>query len=794
MINFKTATIGTLALVVLSTGILLSCSGKAPKLSVQSADDLTKFMSLKEKALLTTGTGMIDFSGKSPVIGTTDTIISGAAGTTQEIKRLGIPSIVMADGPAGVRIAPTRDGDPKTYYATAFPIGTLLASSWDTEKIEQVGRAMGNEALEYGIDILLTPAINIHRNPLCGRNFEYYSEDPLVSGKIGAAMIRGIQSNGVGTAIKHFAANNQETNRISSDSRVTQRALREIYLKGFEIAVKEAAPWTVMTSYNLINGVHTPESTELLTDILRDEWGFEGLVMTDWFGGLHAERMIRAGNDLLMPGIERQREDIVEAVSNDSLDIKYLDASVTRILKLIVRTPRFRGYAYSEKPDLAAHAAIVRQAAAEGMVLLKNARATLPFDHNMTHIATYGVTSYDPIGGGTGSGHVNNKHTVSLAEGLEKAGYTLNKEVKKVYETYLEKIRIEKAAQPPSDNVLASFITQPRPAELVPESDSLHAQANTSDIAIITIGRQSGEMSDRTINNDFDLTAKEQQLIEQVTKAFHAKNKKVVVILNIGGVVETSSWNTKPDAILLAWQGGQETGHSIADILSGKVNPSGKLTMTFPIRYTDVSSALNFPYDYRLTTSLSESMTPHSDNHNPVRNVDYTMYEEDIYVGYRYFDSFQRGVSYPFGYGLSYTDFEYSNVTIGQDNDSTFTLSVTIRNTGKVSGKEVVQLYVTAPVNPDYPKPQKELKAFAKTRELASGASQTLKMTVTKYELASFDQQLMAWVTDSGNYTFAVGASSASIRKSVVVNVATRGVYPTHNALLPREPINVLSR
>ncbi|MDE6270593.1 MAG: glycoside hydrolase family 3 protein, partial [Muribaculaceae bacterium] len=409
-----------LACMAMTSLLLAGCGDKTPKLGKDSIDDVLAAMTLEEKAHLIVGTGMAGFNdGDSAVVGETRNIVPGAAGTTYPIERLGIPAIVLADGPAGLRINPTREGDSATYYCTHFPIGTLLACTWDTTLVSKVGAAIGNEVLEYGVDVLLAPALNIHRNPLCGRNFEYYSEDPLVAGKIAAAYVRGVQSNGVGTSVKHFAGNNQETNRMGNDAQVSPRALREIYLKGFETVVEEADPWTVMSSYNRINGTYTSESEELLQTLLRGEWNYGGMVMTDWFGGSDAPAQMRAGNDMLQPGLPKQYEAIVAAVNDGTLDIEVVDRNVRRILELITRTPRFKGYVASNNPDLEEHAKITRTSAADGMVLLKNEGNTLPLSKENKKVALYGCTSYNWIPGGTGSGNVNRAYTVSLLDGLK---------------------------------------------------------------------------------------------------------------------------------------------------------------------------------------------------------------------------------------------------------------------------------------------------------------------------------------------------------------------------------------
>ncbi len=764
---------------------MTACGPRVPQLGRASVDEVVEAMTLEEKAHLVVGTGMAGFSGENAVVGETRNLVPGAAGTTYPIERLGIPSVVLADGPAGLRINPTREGDSQTYYCTHFPIGTLLASTWDQQLVEKVGEAIGNEVLEYGTDVLLAPALNIHRNPLCGRNFEYYSEDPVVSGKIAAAYVRGVQNNGVGTSVKHFALNNQETNRMANDAHVSQRALREIYLKGFEIVVRESDPWTVMSSYNYLNGIYTSENPELQTAMLRDEWGFRGMVMTDWFGGKDAVAQMVAGNDMLQPGTDKQYEMIVSGVKEGRLDEAVLDRNVKRILEMILRTPRFQGYRFSNKPDLEAHAAVTRQSATEGMVLLKNENEALPLSAGTKRIALLGCTSYDFIAGGTGSGNVNRAYTVSLLDGLKQAGYELDGKLKTAYEQHIA--AENERNRPDTTNRFAMFLPRPRPTEMMIPAARLQALAKANDVALITLGRTSGEFLDRK-KADFELTREEKALLNDVCRAFHAAGKKVVVVLNIGGVIETASWKNRPDAILCAWQAGQEGGNSVADVLSGKASPSGKLTMTFPVHFADAASSANFPIDMAANMDISNS----GEKKNSLKNVDYTDYEEDIYVGYRYFDTFGKEVSYPFGYGLSYTTFEYAAPRVETTEDA-YLVSVQITNTGKRAGKEAVQLYVAAPDRATANKPEKELKAFAKTRELQPGETETLVLKLPKANLASFDTASSAWVVTPGSYDLLLGASSRDIRAKAAVDAAASSV-PVGDLLKPQGKLRLLER
>lgn len=774
-----------LFLFIISIALLHSFSdaqtNNAPQLGKDPIKKIIAAMTLEEKAKLVVGKGFSMPGAGGPTVGQTKDKVPGAAGTTVAIPRLGIPSIVVSDGPAGVRIDSIRDNDhSKTYYATAWPVATLLASTWDTALIKKLGAAFGNEVKEYGIDVLLAPALNIHRNPLGGRNFEYYSEDPLVSGMMTAAMVNGIQSNGVGTSIKHFAANNQETNRNTVNTIMNERALREIYLKGFEIAVKRSQPWTVMSSYNLINGTYTSENQDLLTTVLRDEWGFRGLVMTDWFGGKDPVAQMRAGNDLLMPGTADQTKKIMAAVQSGQLDQKILDQNVERILTIILKSPSFKQYKYSNKPDLKQHAQIARQVAAEGMVLLRNENHALPLSKRGTTVAVFGINGYDLIAGGTGSGDVNKAYKVSLVQGLTNAGYKVDRELQNVYEDYLNN---QKAMRPKK-----SFFEEFRnPTPPIPEfaidNSLIASKASSNDVAIITIGRNAGEGRDRKLENDFELSDTEKLVIKNVADAFHALQKKLIVVLNIGGVIDVMQWRDNADAILLAWQPGLEGGNAIADILSGKANPSGKLATSFPSNYNDVPSAKNFP-----GKEFPDRAVPGNFGQQIPAEV---TYEEGVYVGYRYYNTFGVKPAYEFGYGLSYTDFSYSNLKL---NSSTFNnklvATVTITNKGRVAGKEAVQLYLTAP-SKSMNKPALELKAFAKTNLLPPGKSQTLSFILTAADLASFDSESAYWIADAGEYKLSIGASSQNIKSTQTFNLPKDIIAERdHKVLAPQVSIN----
>ena len=729
--------------------------------SVESrANDLLSKLTLEEKIHLLKGSGI------KSALGISSDGIPGAVGTIVPTPRLGLPEIYLSDGPAGLRIASKRKNQDRTYYCTAFPIGTLLASTWDKELVESVGNSMGNEALNYGIDVILGPGVNIHRHPLCGRNFEYYSEDPFLSGNIGAAMVNGIESNGVGTSPKHFVVNNQETSRNWNDAIVSERALREIYLKGYEIIVKKSQPWTIMTSYNKINGTYAPENKRLLTDILKQEWGFEGVVMTDWYGGQSATAIINAGNDLIEPGTKNDWDELKDSAADGSLPLSNINTSVKRILKLILKSKKMENYEFKNNPDLEKHALITRKSAAEGMVLLKNSDNTLPMK-NISNIALIGSSSYEFIAGGTGSGDVEEAYSIALDDALTKNGFEINDVALNEYFIQNAKNLKDKEGDteiPGAIGVAMSMMNPYTPIKMNYSTELLNQISAASDIAIVTIGRNSGESSDRVLDDDFLLSKKEEQMIKKTCDVFHSKGKKVIVILNIGGVIETSSWKNQPDAILLAWQGGQEGGNSVVDILTGKVNPSGKLPMTFPVDINDHKSTLNFPMDGEKLelTDMIFGVDYDKPENEKIRNKDYTVYEEGIYVGYRHFDKNDIKVSFPFGYGLSYTNFEYSDLEVIKQ-DQKINLSLKIKNTGDVKGKEIIQVYISK-INSKIDRPTKELKGFSKTKLLNVAESSILDIEIPLSDFSYWNEEINDWSIENGDYNILVGSSSRDIK------------------------------
>ena len=764
---------------------------KSLKLTPDNIDEVLAAMTLEEKASLLVGDAWGTRVPGSSTFVTEDTFnyesgpvrVPGAPFSTRPLKRFGIPGTGMADGTAGVRIDATRRGSDETFYATSFPSSTAMASSWNQDLAASLGVLVGEEVKEYGLDVVLGPGMDLQRNPLCGRNFEYYSEDPTLTGKMAAAWVRGVQSQGVGVSAKHFAANDVELNRLNSDSRMNPRTLREMSLKGFEIMVKESDPWTIMSSYNKINGVFTQQSYGLLENILRSEWGFKGIVMTDWGYKPGTVEAVKAGNDLFEAGLFFEADRIIAAVKDGSLPIEDVDRNVRRILEYIVKTPSYKGYAYSNNPDLEAHSAAVRSNAAEGFVLLSNKDSALPLE-NLGSVALFGCTSYDMVAGGTGSANVYMKHLWQLWEGFEENGIKADETLAAWYRDYVAAAR-EKSREADSKLILGKYVI----ADPMLDEDVIEGCAKRDDAAIITLGRNAGEGNDRrAIPGDWSLTSEELQLLQSVTRAFHAAGKKVVVVLNIGGAVETASWKEIPDAILVCWTPGQEVGRSVADVIIGKNYPSGKLPMTFPVDYFDIPSSANFPYDIIPEEPKYLEFGNMADMGPGVKNVGYINYEEGIWVGYRYFNTACKEVSYPFGYGLGYTSFEYSDLKVKALKDGSIRVRLKVSNTGSRAGKEAVQIYVKAPSG-GLVKPEAELRAFGKTRELRPGESQLLEFTIEPYALASYNETSAAWETVQGEYTVKAAASVEDVRLVKNVTLKTGYSWPTHRVLLPQTQI-----
>ncbi len=754
----------------------------AQQLNVNNIDDVVNAMTIEEKCHLVLGCGMhFNDEAKFP----------GTAGSTYAVPRLGIPATYCADSQQGLRMNANRDWDHHDYYPTDFVASMTLASTWDREAAFKVGKGIGNEVREFGLDWILSPAMNLIRNPLCGRNHEYYSEDPYLSGTIAAGYVRGVQSEGTAACPKHFIANNQETNRNSNISQVSQRALREIYLKAFEIMVKESDPWTIMTSYNKLNGPYALQNRDLLTTIVRDEWGWKGMYVSDWNAGDDAVAAMKAGNDMLQPGQDKQYQAILDAAKSGKLSMDILNANVKRILEYIVKTHNFKGYQYGNEPNLKAHAQIVREVGADGIVLLKN-NGILPLTGK--RVALFGCTSYDWISGGSGFGGTSVGHyTVSLIEGMRSAGYEVYKPLISIYKQHIasEEKRLFPNGRPPFS------ITPPaRAEEKAFTAEETNDAIDGSDVAIISLGRKSGEAADRS-EADFYLKEGESQLIKTVSEAYHAKGKKVIVLLDICSPIDVASWQDQIDALVCTWQGGQESGFSTADVLSGKVNPSGKLPMTFQIKYGDAYADKNFPANVDDKTLGAMFMWGYDkdkapEERNPEANIDYTNYEEDIYVGYRYFDSFGKNVAYPFGFGLSYTTFSYDNMNVSEAG-GVYTVKVDVKNTGSRAGRNVVELFVAAPNSKKLNKPEKELRNYAKTKNLKPGETETITMQVKTEDLASFNEKASAWKTDAGDYTFMICSSANDIEAKATAKVKP-WTKKVHNVMQPNVKLNLLKR
>ena len=665
-------------------------------------DQLVSKMTLEEKALLTSGRD---------------------AWSTQPIERLDIPYIWMADGPHGLRRAPTTDtwGYGNQAPATCFPTASALSASWDMELLEEVGAALGVESNALGVDLLLGPGINIKRSPLAGRNFEYFSEDPLLSGKLGVAYIKGVQGQGVGATVKHYVANNVETQRMWANSNLDDRTLNEIYMTPFEITVKEAQPWSVMACYNRVQGVYGTESLQLLTDKLKNDWGFKGFVVSDWDAVVDRVQGIRAGMHLEMPGKPARitNKMVVEAVKNNELDEKQLDSIVKDLLRVV-----FMGQNTEDKfgdQNIEQHHQLARKVAAEAMTLLKNTKKLLPVDTSKhKKIAVLGEFAVNPRYQGNGSSQV--KPT------------KLDNFIDIIHQEYGQDIEITYSA--------GYSLANDDDLSLVQAAAEVAADA---DIALVMAGLPLSYESEGVDRKHIDLPPSHNQLISAVAKV----QPNTAVVLTNGSAI-AMPWVNEVSAILETWLGGQAGAGAIADAVFGKVNPSGKLAETFPVRLEDSPAYLNFPGE-----------------------DGQVIYGERMFVGYRYYDKRNIEPLFPFGHGLSYTDFAYSNLKLSStditDKDQ-LQVSLTVSNTGKVKGKEVVQLYV-ADKQSTVQRPVKELKAFDKI-ELEPGQSKEVSFTLNKRDFSYYSKVYDRWLAESGEFDILIGSSSRDIRLNGSLNLS----------------------
>lgn len=636
--------------------------------------------------------------------------------TTTPVKRLGVPEMIVADGPHGVRrVTDLHAVAAESLPATCFPTASCLASTWNVDLIHKMGEALAEECIALDVDVLLGPGVNMKRSPLCGRNFEYFSEDPYLAGEMAASLINGVQSKGVGTSLKHYAANNQEYQRFSISAEVDERTLREIYLTAFEKAVKQAQPWTVMCSYNKINGTFGSEHKHLLTEILKNEWGFEGLVVSDWGAVRDRVAALKGGLDWEMPGPQARRvKAIVEAVRSGELDEAVLNESVRRILQIVFKakeTPKQGTF------DVDTHHELARQVAAEGMVLLKN-NGVLPLK-SQRKIAVIGRSAKQAHFQGGGSSHIN---TTKVAVPFEE----LQAQAGSAELTYVPGY--------PADNSFRQDMI-----------DQAVALAQSADVAVLYIALPTFKESEGYDRRDLDLTDQQVALIKAVAKV----QPNTVVVLNNGAPIAMSAWIDDVAAVLEGWMMGQAGGAAIADVLFGKVNPCGKLAETFPCKLADTPAYINWPGEAGVVR-----------------------YGEGLFIGYRYYDAKQMPVLFPFGYGLSYTTFAYSNP---QASAQTFkdvdglTVTVDVTNTGAVAGKEIVQVYVHDQQS-GLVRPAKELKGFAKVA-LQPGETKTVSITLDFRAFAYYHPEYKQWVTEDGAFDILIAASAADIRQTLTVTL-----------------------
>ncbi|MBR5543988.1 MAG: glycoside hydrolase family 3 C-terminal domain-containing protein [Clostridia bacterium] len=655
---------------------------------------------------------------------------------SQPVERVGIKSISLNDGPHGIR----KKGDPeqntdvlKGLPAICFPTASATACSWDTDLIYKMGEALGDECRKEQVNVLLGPGTNIKRSPLCGRNFEYFSEDGLLAGEMSAAFINGVQSKGIGTSLKHYAANNQETRRMTVNAVVDERTLRETYLLPFEIAVKKSQPWTIMNSYNRLNGTYAAENKWLLTDVLRDDWGYEGVVITDW--GAENDRVagLLAGQEIEMPtssGIGTKL--IIDAVNDGSLDVAVLDAAVDKIIELTKKAEPVIGGTYTYDSD--AHHQLAREIASQCMVLMKNNNNVLPIKKD-AKVALIGEMAHTPRYQGAGSSLINPIKLDNAYQTMKDMGVDFT--FSKGYE--LKKCKEKKAL------------------ELIIEAK---AAAKNADVAVVFVGLTDEYETEGADRHHLSIPPMHNTLVEEVVKV----NPNTVVVLSGGAAVEMP-WADKVPTILNMFLTGQAGGSAVCDILFGDVNPSGKLSETYPLALSDNSS-----YNYFPGTTVSVE------------------HRESVYVGYKYYDTANKEVAFPFGFGLSYTTFEYSDIKVSADNikdTDTVTVSFKVKNTGDVDGAEIAQLYVSDVESTIY-RPVKELKGFKKVF-LKAGEEKEIEITLDKRAFAYYNVNINDWHVESGEFKILVGASSRDIKLEASINVEStvEAEIPDYKATAP---------
>ncbi|MAJ80009.1 MAG: glycosyl hydrolase [Porticoccaceae bacterium] len=744
-------TMKTLRQLTIVTLLCVFCNNNAKTSSDLMSYDLKEILSnlsVQEKIELVTGVGY-EYSPK------------GMTGYTTSIERFGIPHMALLDGPQGIRIDWSKKDFNYSIRPTAFPTATVLASSWDENLVFKVGEGIGKEARHIYADIILGPGINLQRNPLGGRNFEYYSEDPILTGRIGSSMVQGIQSVGVGATLKHFVANNSETNRAALNIIVDEKTLRELYLRGFKIAVQDSQPRAVMTAYNLLNGVHTSQDSKLITQILKKEWGFDGIVMTDWKSGTDPAKQISAGVNLIMPGSSNDRASIKKSLQSGKLRMEQLDRSVKEVLRAALNPlPTLSSYKLSNKENLLKNnRSLARVAAANGMVLLRNKGKKLPLKGNISEIAFFGNGSYHSLISGLGSGRVCSTYRVNIIEGASNFSYGQSKLLEEIMRNYLPKSNPHSVC-----DYGGGFGQDP---ELIDERNFSEKEIGLierqSDAAIITLRRLPGEGKDLSEEDHFEVSQTERSLVRSVSEIYRNKKKPVIVILNVPAPIETESWADFVDAILVSWLGGQEMGNAVFDILTGKQNPSGHLTASWPKKYSELQSAHGFP-----GIVTSEKLIPIFAGGDMAKPTKIEYLEQDA-VGYRDILQSQKSVAYPFGFGLHYTEFELSNMNVKQ-RPHNVEVSMTITNTGEVSGADVIQVYS---VNSDKDDVKyRELKGFRKTDILSPKQSADVTVTIPYRELEIFDNDNgCGWMLEQGSYQFFAAHSSQHIMSSQIIEL-----------------------